>query len=152
MPAATIAFTSAGTQIFIALALPTAHTGTAFAALSWDEIGEVDEIPEFGPEYSIIKRTPLAQRTVRKLKGSVDYGNLMLKAAKVPGDDGHAACLTALDEDDAQSFKVKFADGTISYFTGLVYAYKSSVGGSESFTGAAIGIEIDSKPIEVAPA
>lgn len=151
MPAAEIAFTSAGTKIFIALGLPTAMTSTAFALMSYSEIGEVDEIPEFGAEYSIIKRTPLSSRRVRKLKGSKDTGSLMLKAAKVPGDDGHADCTAALDDDSAQSFYIELSDGTKMYFTALVSAYKTNIGSAESFTGAMIGLEIDSDVIEVAP-
>lgn len=152
MPATQIAITSAGTKLFIALAAPTAQTGTAYALLSWEEVGEVDDLGEFGKEFSVIKRTPLASRRVRKLKGSSDAGMLPVKLARCPGDAGQADCITARDDDAPASFKIELSDGTKMYFEALVMSFKTGIGGAESFTSASIGLEIDTDVVEVAPA
>lgn len=151
MPASEIGFTSAGSKVFIALALPTAFTSTAFAALSWVEIGEVDNIPEFGKKYGLNTRTPLAGRIVRKTKTSINYGSVALQMARAAGDDGQAACQTAVDDDAAQSIKFELQDGTKMYVEALVMSYTTNIGGSESTTMATVELEFDSAIIEVPP-
>lgn len=152
MPASDIAITSAGTKLSIALSLPTAQTSTAYGLLSWQEVGDVDDIGEHGAAYSVIKRTPLASRTVRKLKGSKDNGTVPIKLARVFGDAGQDDCRTARDDDAAASFLIEYSDGTKAYFEALVMDFKTSVGGAESFTSASISLEIDSDILEVLPA
>jgi hypothetical protein len=152
MPASDIAITSAGTKIYISMAKPTAQTSTAYAALTWEEIGDVDDIGEHGAETSTIKRTPLASRIVRKLKGSTDYGMLPLKLARVFGDAGQDDCITMQGDDNAAAFKIEYSDGTKAYFEALVMSFKTGVGGAESFTSASINLELDSAIVEVLPA
>lgn len=153
MPAATEAYSPIGSFISIALALPTAQTDTAYGQLTWIEIGEVDNIGEYGPESSTQSRTALKDGVVRKRKGPRNYGALPLTMALVPGDEGHEALLVAEDQPDPVSIKVTHGDGTVEFFRGLVMSYKRNIGGAESGTAmASANIEIDSPIVTKYPA
>lgn len=152
MPAATEAYSPIGTTVSICLDLPTAQTGTAYAALTFIEIGEVDNVGEFGPESSTQSRTALKDGIVRKRKGPRNFGALPLQMAHVPGDEGHEALIAAEDSPDPVSFCVTHGDGTKEYFRGLVMSYKRNPGGAESGTAmSSTNIEIDSAIVTVYP-
>jgi hypothetical protein len=151
MSGATEAFTSAGSRIFIALAAPATFDAAGYAALSWVEIGEVTDIPEYGKEYQLVKFNPLKDKRTRKKKGSYDEGAVTLGMAKVAGDPGHQDLNTAVDDTDPASFKVVYPDGTIEYFQALVMSYKSNIGSVDNITMASAQLEIDSDVVQVLP-
>lgn len=153
MPGATSAFTSAGSEIAICNGLPATFDQAGFSAVGmvYTEIGEVTDIPDFGPERNVVTHLPIKSKIVRKRAGSINYGSLTLGAALVPGDAGHVKVLTGLEDSDPQSFRVTYPDGTIEYFTAIVTSYKRNLGNADSITAAAIGLEIDSAITTVYP-
>ena len=151
MAASTTSFTSAGTIFSACASLPTTFDGTGYAALTWTTVGEVVDLPEFGPVYALITQELLSSRVVKKFKGNVNYGSLNLGLGRAPGDAGQIILQDALDSDDSFSFKVELSDGTVQYFTGQTMSYTTNVGGSNQITAAACQIEIDRPIVEVAP-
>lgn len=151
MAASETAFTSAGSTIAIALAAPATFNAAGYAALTWKEVGEVVDIPEFGKEYNLVTHNPLKDKRTRKKKGSYNNGSLTLNMARAPGDDGQADMLTALDDVDPASFCVTLQDGTKMYYQALVMSYKTGIGSVDQITAASATLEIDSEIVEVAP-
>lgn len=153
MPAATVPFSTVGSTVHIATGAPATFDATGWAAVTpWVEIGEIDDIGEYGEEDSILSRTPLKTGTVQKLKGGTDFGTLPLQMAMVPGDVGHVALKAARASKNAYSIKVTYQDGTKDYFRALVTSYKKSIGSSENFTKASTALAITSATTTVDPA
>ena len=147
------AFTSAGSTIGIADGLPTQFNddGTdGFPSLSYADIGEVTDLGEFGREYNLVTHQPLAERRTVKRKGSFNDGSITLQVARVPGDEGQAKAIVAMDEDEPRAFEIELQDGTKLYFAGVVMSYQTNVGGADQITSASIMIEITTEIVEVA--
>lgn len=150
--ASTSAFTSAGSTIEISLTAPVTFDAAGYAALTWVEVGEVVDIPEFGKEYNLVTHNPLKDKRTRKKKGSYNNGSFTLNMARAPGDAGQADMLEALDDVDSVAFRVTLQDGTKMNFMALVMSYKTGVGTVDQITVASSTLEIDSEVVEVAPA
>lgn len=152
MAAATIPFASVGSFICIVPAAPATMDETGWEALTgWIEIGEVEEIGEYGAENSVLTRTPLKSGVVQKLKGGTDFGTMPLQMAMVPGDVGHVALNAGRESSAPVSVQVNFQDGTKEYFRALVTSYKKTIGSSEGFTAASTMLDITSATTMVAP-
>ena len=143
-------FTSAGTTLGISAALPATYTSTAFALLTFTDIGEITDMGECGREYALVTHNPLGDRRTVKRKGSYNDGALTMSLGRVPSDAGQALLLTARDDDDSYAFVVTLQDGTKQYFSGQVMSYTTSVGSVDQITGASVMVEIDNDIIEVA--
>ena len=146
--------TSAGTKLYISAALPATEDAPGYAALSWTEVAEVVNLPEFGKTFALVTHNPLGDRKTYKRKGSYNEGSLAVQLARAPADAGQILALAALEVDTAYSFKVDLNDGvttnTLLNFPGLVMSYTANVGGVDSITGSSMTIEIDGAVIEVA--
>ena len=145
------AFTSAGTTIGIVSDSPSTYDPTGFEALTFELIGEVTDLGEFGREYSLVTHNPLGDRQTVKRKGSYNDGSIAMTVARVPSDAGQTLLQDALDSDDNYSFNVTLQDGTELYFAAQVMSYTSNVGSVDQITTASVTIEITDEIVEVAP-
>ncbi|MBH3440537.1 phage tail tube protein [Pseudomonas luteola] len=146
------AFTSAGTTLAVAAALPATQDAAGYAALTWVLVGDVTDIGEFGKSYDLVTHNPLAERATYKRKGNYNNGNLAVQMARVPTDGGQTILIDAVDDDDSYPFRVVLQNGTTQYFSGQVMSYTTNVGNGGQITAAAVSIEIDGDVVEVAPA
>lgn len=144
------AFTSAGTTIGIVSGDPSSYDATGFEALTFDTIGEVTDLGEFGREYSLVTHNPLGDRQTVKRKGSYNDGSISMTVARTPDDAGQTVLQTALDSDENFSFNVTLQDGTELYFQAQVLSYTTNVGTVDQITTASVTIEITDEIIEVA--
>lgn len=144
------AFTSAGTTIGIVAEDPASYDSTGFEALTFDTIGEVTDLGEFGREYSLVTHNPLGDRQTVKRKGSYNDGSISMTVARTPDDAGQTVLQTALDSDENFSFNVTLQDGTELYFQAQVLSYTTNVGTVDQITTASVTIEITDEIIEVA--
>src|SRR6056297_1331598 len=145
------AFTSAGTTIGIASGDPTTYDASGFESLTFDVIGEVTDLGEFGREYSLVTHNPLGDRQTVKRKGSYNDGSISMTVARTPDDAGQTTLQAALDSDDNYSFNVTLQDGTELYFSAQVMSYTANVGTVDQITTASVTIEITDEIVEVAP-
>jgi len=145
------AMTSAGTTIGISAALPATYDQTAFAALTYTEIGEVSDLGEFGREYNIVKFNPLKDRRTVKRKGSFDDGTVQVQLAKAATDAGQILLKSAVNSDASHSVKIVLQDGTIFYFTAQVSSSTVNVGNVDQITSSTFKLEIDNDIIEILP-
>jgi Phage tail protein. len=147
-----------GTRLFIAnTAICT--TETAYKALTWTEVEEVEDIGTFGISAEKVTYKTLADGVVRKAKGTVDYGSPTLKLPRVPTGPGQAAIKAAAkDRNNAYNFKVEFDDApdggtaTTIYMHAFVMSYTTEIGAADGIVRATVGLEVDAEPIEVAAA
>ena len=143
------AFTSAGTTIGVSASLPATNDASGFGALTFDLVGEVTDLGEFGREYSSVTHNPLGDRRTVKRKGSYNDGSISMTVARQPSDAGQTTLLTALDDDASYSFAVTLQDGTILYFEAQIMSYTTNVGSVDQITTASISLEITNDIVEV---
>lgn len=129
--------------------------------LAYQEIGEIANGGEIGPQFELITFAALADRNVRKFKGTRNDGTITLELGKDAQDAGQADLLAALESDLAFNFKIELNDNpggstgtpTTIYFQGKVFSYVSQIGEVNSIIGATCTIEVDSGTVvEVAAA
>lgn len=142
--------TSAGSTIAISIPLPATEDDTGYAALSWDEIGEVESIDEYGITYNPVTFTALKDRRVRKFKGSYDPGDPTISLALDKDDTGQDTAVEARDLDADVAFRVTYQDGSIDYFSGKVMSFTKNIGSVEDITMASMQIGINTDFVEVA--
>lgn len=147
MAASTEPVTSAGSTIAISATLPASLTSTAYAALTFTDIGEVTDGGSIGRTYNTVNHSPLASRGVVKLKGSFDDGTMTLQLAYAPGDAGQVLLETALDDDDFYAFELTLQNGTIVYFQAQVTSAPINVGTVDTITGMTVNLAIKSGSI-----
>jgi hypothetical protein len=150
---------AAGSKIFIGPANSSADTQSAYEALAYTLIGEVESIGDFGDSFGEIAFTAISDRRVRKLKGSKNAGTLQLTLGRDPSDAGQAAVAAALASDAEYAFMVQQNDPltgspsnpTTFFFRGLVMSRTVNIGEAESIIRSNVLIGINSDVIE-APA
>lgn len=142
---------SAGATLSICASLPTAETSTAYALLTWIEVGEITNIGEFSRTYNLIAVNSLSQRRTRNLKGSYTEGAPAIGLNYAPGDDGQDALLDALESDDEVSFRIQLNDGTTFYNQGLVTGVPISLGGVDELVAATANLTFNGNMVRVYP-
>lgn len=146
--------TAALSKLYISTAATTVATQSAFEGLSFTEVGEIEDMGEFGSEFSTINFVSLADRLVRKFKGTEDPGTMTLQMGMDPADGGQDLLVTALGVDTEYGIKITLNDGTTSpttfYFRARIMSYKRQVGSAENVVKATTSIGINTRPIEVA--
>jgi hypothetical protein len=87
-----------------------------FKAITYTQIGEVEEIGEFGDERTIVPFISLADGRTRKARGSADAGDLQITFAYDAADAGQDALQTAFNVSsqnlDQYPFRVRLNDAT----------------------------------------
>lgn len=136
--------TAAGSYISVSTADPATFNVAGYAALAFTDIGEVDNIGEFGREYNLVTRNPLRSRGTVKMKGSYNEGQLPLQIALDNNDAGQVVMKAASLSDDLHSFRITDGQtGEIYYFQGLVMTWKRNYGGTDDVVNVACTIEIN---------
>jgi hypothetical protein len=92
--------TAAGTALSIGTTALVGSTDT------YNALGQITTIPEFGRVYTEIKFSPLSTRGVLKFKGSFDDGSIAVVMGKDSTDAGQQAALVARDVDADYNFKI----------------------------------------------
>jgi hypothetical protein len=149
--------TAAGTKIFIGpQAEATLDTIVEYDALSYTELGEVEDIGEFGDQANPVNFTALADGRVRKLKGSMDAGNLQAIVGFDGNDAGQLLLPAALASKKDYAFKVVLNDGadgspsqdTVFYFRGKVMSKTVNPGSVDNIVRSTVNIGINSEILE----
>ncbi|TXI87762.1 MAG: hypothetical protein E6Q40_04500 [Cupriavidus sp.] len=143
--------TAAGSALAMSAAAPATEDATGYAALTFTEIGQIEQIGAVGAVYAKVEFTPL-KGAKQKHKGSVDYGSLQPSMAHDPTDAGQTLLRTAADSNSLYSFMVTLPDGAKRYFQGRVFGYPENIGGADTIVMANPTVEISTKIVKVAGA
>lgn len=142
---------SAGSTFALSAQAPASENAAGYDALTYTVVSEITNLASFGTESSLISHMPIADRVVRKLKGSKNNGTMEIAYALDLQSTGQQMLKTAAESDSAYSIRVVLQDGTKFYFRGLVMSAKREIGGVDSITAGSSTIEVTSNIIEVAP-
>jgi len=138
-----------GGFLSVSAATPATFDAAGYVALTWAEVGEASEVPEFGAAYSAVTFTPLKTGIVNKFHGELNYGSITIPLGYDSADAGQIILLAALASKDAISFRETRSDGTVRYIMGKVMSFPrgQSVG---SVNMASCNIEFTRADVEVA--
>jgi hypothetical protein len=125
-----------GAKIYIGPVTPAA-TLSAYAALSYTEIKNVESISEFGDQSAAVNFTSLSDNRVRKRKGVRDAGDITVVCGHDPLDAGQLAALAAGEAEVAYAFKVVLADGADANDTDSTFYFHALVMNTRLNIGAA---------------
>jgi hypothetical protein len=140
-----------GGFLSVSAATPATFNAAGYADLSWTEVGEVSEIPEFGAAHDVNTITPLKSGIVNKFHGALNYGSITVPLGYDPADAGQIILLAALASKDEISFRETRSDGTVRYLMGKVFSFQrgQSVG---SVNMASCNIEFTRADVGFSPA
>ena len=134
--------TVAGTKVGISAALPATYNVAGYGALTFTNIGEIEDGGEHGREYAEVTFNPIDTRGTKKFKGSFNEGNKTLSIGYNSDDAGMVLLKTALDDDADYSFEVEYPDGDIDYFIAKVMTLTKATGGVDSIRMASVTLAI----------
>ena len=149
--------TSAGVRLLIGpahnISYPETASGraaalTALKALTYAEIGEVEDAGELGDEASTADFVALANRRKRKVKGTFDAGTQQITLGHDPKDVGQKAVKNAVSSDDNFAIQMDYGDGSADFYTGQVLSYRKQIGSADSIRKASVSIAINSAIFE----
>lgn len=149
--------TTAGTKIYIGpVREPTVDTAGEYAGLAYVEIGEVENLGEFGDESTIVTFLSVGDSRTRKLKGSRDAGTISLTVGRDPFDAGQEDLNDAEATKFEYAFKVVVADApdvgyadSVFYFGALVASARGTFNGADDVTRKSYQLAINTPIIEV---
>ena len=144
---------STGTKYAVVVGAPATEDDAGYAALTFVDIGEVTDLPEYGPDVTVVTHEPLATGVTEKYKGFINYGSLSVGLGRDSTDAGQLILSAGVDgasKNDIHSFRTTFPDGSIHYYQGGVFSYTTNAGSANSVVASTAKIEINSKVLEVA--
>jgi len=134
--------TVAGTTVGISAVLPATYDVAGYAALTFSNIGNIEDGGEHGREYAEVTFNPIDTRGTQKFKGSFNEGNKTLSIGYNSDDAGMLVLKTALNSDNDYAFEVAYPDGDIDYFTAKVMTLTKATGGVDSIRMASVTLAI----------
>jgi hypothetical protein len=144
--------TSTGTLLAVVAAQPATVDAAGFGALTFVNVGEVTDLPEYGASAEVVTHQPLATGITEKYKGFINNGSMSVSLARDADDAGQAVLslgVTGINKNTEHSFRVTYQDGSIDYFTGKIFSYTKAPGSANSMVSSTVQIEINSVIVEV---
>lgn len=147
---------TAKAKVFIGNPSATISLLAEFEAETWTEIGEVEDLGEWGAEGTEITFNSLADSHTRRRKGTIDSGTVALVVARDPSDPGQNKARAAVEDLLPYSFKVELADKptptgtpTTFYFRAPVMSARNQFGTANDLTKTTFNLGIDGAILEV---
>lgn len=134
--------TVAGTSLGISAQTPATFNKLGYAALAFDEIGEVTDGGSHGRTYAEVTHQPIKTRGTQKFKGSFNEGTKTLQLAIDDDDIGQLVLKEALNSDRDYSFAVTYQDGAIDFFQAKVLSFEKATGGVDSIRAATVNLSL----------
>jgi len=143
--------TAAGTGLAISAATPATQTPEGYAALTFTEVGGVEQVGAFGATTEVTTFQPL-KGPQEKYKGPTNYGSVQPAIAHDDDDAGQTLLRAAADDlsNKLYSIEVTYPDGAKRYFGARVFGYPENVQGAAAMLMANPSIEISTTIVKVA--
>jgi hypothetical protein len=137
-----------GTTFSINSVVPSNELLATYEAMTgWVVVGEVTDIPTFGPAHDVVTHVPLATGITAKYHGALNNGSLTIPMALDYNDAGQLALKTAMTNRDRVTFRVSYGDGTNDYFQGKVMSFTRGASIGSVVTAEAM-IEVETNIVE----
>jgi hypothetical protein len=125
-----------------------------YSALTWQEIGDVESIGEYGDEAQILTAATLQDSRVFKAKGARDGGTLSLTCLDRPDDTGQQALITAEGVNPGMfAFKVELPTtpgaSNINYFCAKISSKRLNVGTAANIVRRGFNLAITTQVLQV---
>lgn len=146
--------TSTGVELAVVAETPATFDGAGYALLTFVNVGEVIDLPEYGPTVQVVESNPLATGITEKFKGFINFGSTSM-GLEIDFDDAGQEILeeavVGTTKNVRHSFRVTYPDGTIEYYSGKVFSYTRNPGSANSMVGSTAQVEIETPIVRVAP-
>lgn len=149
--------TSAGCKLHIGTTAKATDLAE-FKADSYKEVGDIEDLGEFGDEFSAVTAATLNDARLRKGKGTADAGDMSLVVLFNGSDAGQAALAAAAADTTSNAYNIKVTlndqitpetgNPTTFYFRALVMSNRIAVGGSDNAIRRNVGLAITSEILE----
>lgn len=135
-----------------------AVTATQFAADTYVEVNNIEDLGEAGSQAEVLVGKYIGQTHVRKIKGSRDNGSMTLVIGRDATDPGYLALIAAEASDHAFNFCVTLNDAPAVgaspepsrfYFKAIVASARTQFGGADDITKTTFELAISGAVIEV---
>lgn len=142
---------SVGTQLSVVKGAPATNDSSGFAALTYTDVGEVQNIPQFGGSREVPTHTPLDTGIVAKYAGSKNYGESSVTIALDNSDSGQGVLEEGFDgSGDGEIHSVKIADTNHTvYFQAYITGFQYNWGDANTVTTIDVTFAITDKVIKV---
>jgi len=149
--------TTSGTKFSISTTAVASTTDTLseYEALTWTEIGEVEDIGNIGDVSNEVTGAAIGDGRVRKAKGARNAGTMNVITFHTPLDAGQMALIDAEATNDNYAFKIELPDAppptgtpTFQYFRGLVMSKELRLGTNDNIMRRAFNIGVNSEVTE----
>lgn len=145
--------TSTGTKFSIVADTPATFDAAGYALLTYTEVGEVVDLPEYGANVSVVESNPLATGVTEKFKGFINYGSQSIGLDYDSADAGQQIlddAVTGANKNLEHSVKIEYQDGSVDYYACRVFSYTKAPGSANSMVGSTAQVEINTPVINVA--
>lgn len=143
--------TSTDSELFVAAATPATFDAAGYAALTWVKVGQVTDIPPYGPTRAVVTTTPLDSGDDEKYGGTRNNGSSSVTANYVSDDAGQIILRSNVASPTAMlSFKVLFQDGSIDYNYGKCFSATKGPGSANAMVTSSFNLEFNKPLVEVA--
>jgi hypothetical protein len=139
--------TSTGIKLRVATGIPATQDQPGYEAMTWVEIGEIVDLPEYGPSVQVVESNPLKTGVTEKFPGFTNYGSLAIGMELDAADVGQIALEAALPVagvKSPQSFHIEYSATLSEYFFGSIFGNTRTPGSNNSMVGSTVATEIDS--------
>jgi len=137
--------TAAGVTLGISLVPPATFDQVGYDALTFNPVGEVTNIGEFGEEVNLVTHNPLSTKVTEKGKGSRNRGTLNPSMALDQDDAGQSDMETSLEGDGPAWISITLQSGAVFYLEVLVMSFKVNIGGVDDIVTATSSLEVTAK-------
>lgn len=149
---------AAGTKIWIGPAT-TASELSEFQAIDeqdWVELGEVENLGEFGDQSQEITFESIGDSRTRRSKGSRDAGVMQIVVGADPQDPGQLAFEEAERTEFEYAIRIEENDAptpdysnSVSYFRGLVMSRRKNIGTNNNIVRRTFNVAINTEVFEL---
>jgi len=145
--------TSTGTILSVVAGDPASFTAVDYAAQSFVEVGEVIDLPEYGPNVQVVESNPLATGITEKFKGFINFGSQSMGLEFDSEDAGQLVLADGVEgstKNQQHSVKIEYQDGSIDYYSARIFSYTKAPGSANSMVGSTVQVEINTPIVRVA--
>jgi len=145
--------TSTGTKLSVVAEDPATFDDVGYEALTFVEVGEVIDLPEYGPNVQVVESNPLATGITEKFKGFINYGSQSMGLEFDSEDAGQiilAAGVEGATKNTQHAVKIEYQDGSIDYYSARIFSYTKAPGSANSMVGSTVQVEINTPITRVA--
>jgi len=145
--------TSTGTKLSVVAEDPATFDDAGYAALVFVEVGEVIDLPEYGPNVQVVESNPLATGITEKFKGFINYGSQSMGLEFDSEDAGQQILADGVEgatKNQQHAVKIEYQDGSIDYYSARIFSYTKAPGSANSMVGSTVQVEINTPVTRVA--